>query len=352
MPKLLELQKWLDQWRTRLNRTSYPHLFHPLLKQFWDTLKKTPETFALLERVRNGDANHSSPAADILINHLNGNTQVFDGHFTMPETERDHIKMSYVTLSSMFDTTPELEKENLEEFDTLSIGRIIERKAIALDGSRPLRPQQREALSSFMDVIVEPLILHLESKLETRSSMLALLKHYKSKVELFNRKDLTARMDENPKNAERSAKLHLFEYLHDNRLVYFVEPKIGADEPDLIACQETDDPLIADAKVFTKEKTAITRGFHQVYRYTQDYHASVGYLIVYNRGDRPILIHGDGEEANIQYVCLPSGVMIFFVIIETMPNPKSASQLLRHDPIVVNRDDITTAIYAKPEQAE
>jgi len=273
---------------------------------------------------------------------------MFDGLFTMPATERDHIKMSYAIMTRIFDTTPEIEL--MEEFDTLTIGRLLERKPIAEDGSRALRPQWTEALTSFMNVIVDPLILHLESALGTRSSMLALLKHYKSKVELFNRDDITVRMAQNKKNAERAAKLHLFEYLHDNRLVFFVEPTIGEDEPDLIALQGTDDPLIVEGKIFQEDKRAITSGFHQVYRYTQKYHAPIGYLIVYNTKERPIEIHGDGVEANIQYVRLPSGVMIFFIIIETMPNPKSASKRPRHNPIVVERNEITTAINTKPIQ--
>jgi hypothetical protein len=147
------------------------------------------------------------------------------------------------------------------------------------------------------------------------------------------------------------AKEHLYEYLHDNRIVYFREPTLGEAEPDLVALQGTDDPLIADAKIYTNRKGTITKGFHQVHNYAQKCHAVVGYLIVYNTRDGHIQIHADGQESTIQYIQHTTGIRIYFVIIETFQDPARPSDLPPLQPIVeIKREEIIKAIENPSEE--
>ena len=60
----------------------------------------------------------------------------------------------------------------------------------------------------------------------------------------------------------------------------------------MVSLQQSNDPLIADAKIFNpeagKSKSYILRGFHQLYQYTCDYNQSIGYLVIFNTSQTPL----------------------------------------------------------------
>lgn len=345
-----DLRKWLAQWRIRLQNTSMPHLFHGLIIQFWAGMNSIPEIQALLDRISNWkDANEGTTIASSLHIKVVGTVQLQDD-FVLPATQRDHVRMSFEIIRHAQSAAAFVDKQDSYESQA---GMWIDRKSnIQNLVQNRLRDQWNHRLSMYLQIIVDPLLNQLESELDTKSAVLAMLKRYKSKVELFDKAELAARIANNTSKGERIAKLHLFEYLHGNTLVYFVEPKIGEDEPDLVALQDTDDPLIAEGKVYSTDKRSIKEGFHQVYKYTQRYHAPIGYLVVYNTQSRPIEIQGDGAEANVQYIRLPSNVMIYFLIIDICPNQKSASNLGRHNPIIFECQEITTAALALENESD
>jgi hypothetical protein len=79
--------------------------------------------------------------------------------------------------------------------------------------------------------------------------------------------------------------MHLYEHLHDQGLEFSIEPASASGEADLVSAQNSDDPLIADAKIFdtnkSKGKGYLVKAFQQIYRYTVDYTKPFGYLIIF-----------------------------------------------------------------------
>lgn len=84
----------------------------------------------------------------------------------------------------------------------------------------------------------------------------------------------------------------MYEYLHGCGMEFYIEPTSASGEADMISLQsDSQDPLIADAKVFNPErshgKAYVIKGVHQLYRYACDYNEAVGYLIIFNTSARP-----------------------------------------------------------------
>ncbi|RCV64829.1 hypothetical protein C5S53_06820 [Methanophagales archaeon] len=102
----------------------------------------------------------------------------------------------------------------------------------------------------------------------------------------------------------------------------------------MIAAQKSDEPLIADVKIFNPEKGKgtdyIAKGFNQIYLYTLDYNEPFGYLIIYNTSGQDLRFALANQEQTTPFV-VHNNKTIFVVtidIFETVKGIKTQHNIL------------------------
>jgi len=201
-----------------------------------------------------------------------------------------------------------------------------------------------ETIRAFRDQFLEPLYEYIDEQLDDQRAVLALLRRYKHKCEWFAREAIYGRWKDDTQWGERGLAQHLYEYLHDQGVEFHIEPRSASGEADLIAMQKTEDPLIADAKIFdpdrSKGKAYIAKGFAQVYRYTVDFNEPFGYLIVYLTGKTDLKFTVK-ERAQATPFVVYNNKTIFLLTIDVYPHEESASKRGGLAPTEISEDDLT-----------
>jgi hypothetical protein len=200
-----------------------------------------------------------------------------------------------------------------------------------------------EMIRAFRDQFLEPLYEYIDEQLDDQRAVLALLRRYKHKCEWFAREGIFNRWKDDTKWGERGLAQHLYEYLHDQGIDLHIEPQSASGEADLIAMQKTDDPLIADAKIFdpdrSKGKPYIASGFAQVYRYTIDYNEPFGYLIVYLTGKHDLRFTLKEKVQSTPFIVY-NNKTIFLMTIDIFPHEESASKRGTLTPVEITEEDL------------
>tara|TARA_R110002095_G_scaffold153786_4_gene133625 strand:- start:2605 stop:3636 length:1032 start_codon:yes stop_codon:yes gene_type:complete len=221
-----------------------------------------------------------------------------------------------------------------------------------------------EALELFKEIFVEPLYEYIDEQIDDQRAVLGLLRRYKHNCEWFQRnevldiyqKEVERGTQEGKKGrGEKQLALHLYEYLYNQGLSFSIEPTSISGEADLIASQNTDDPLIADVKLFdpssSKNKSYIIKGFHQVYQYTLDFNEPFGYLVIYKTCEDGLAISAGNQEQSTSFVTV-NGKTIFIVIIDLYPHDKSASKRGKLKTHPISEDEFVTQITDDEETQE
>jgi hypothetical protein len=204
-----------------------------------------------------------------------------------------------------------------------------------------------ESIRAFRDQFLEPLYEYIDEQLDDQRAVLALLRRYKHKVEWFGRDALYKRWKDDTQWGERGLAEHLYEYLHDQGIDFHIEPQSASGEADLIAMQKTDDPLIADAKIFdpdrSKGNSYIAKGFAQVYRYTVDFNEPFGYLIVYLTGKHDLRFTLKEKAQSTPFVVY-NNKTIFLMTIDLFPHEEPASKRGALNPVEITEEDLIKVI--------
>ncbi len=197
-----------------------------------------------------------------------------------------------------------------------------------------------EAIEAIREIFVEPFYEYVDENLDDQRAMLALLMRYKHRSEWFHREKLWEYSNIERK-AEKTLSLDLYSYLYDQGIDFMIEPSSITGEIDLISSQNTDDPLLLDAKVFdgdSRGKSYIRKGFNQIYTYTQQYNEPFGYLVIFKTcekdlrfslkqpGNIPLLVHNHKT--------------IFLITIDIFPNPKPVSQRVPIHAIEITEEEM------------
>jgi hypothetical protein len=205
------------------------------------------------------------------------------------------------------------------------------------------------AVEAFRDLFLEPFYEYLDEQLDEQRAILALLRRYKHKCEWFARDDLFKMWESDTQWGERNLAKHLYEYLHDQGIDFHIEPQSASGEADLIAMQKTDDPLVADAKIFdpdrSKGKSYIAKGFGQVYRYTVDFTEPFGYLIVYLTGKQDLRFALKQKTLSTPFV-VHNNKTIFLLTIDIFPHAESASKRGGLTPQEITEEDLIQVVDA------
>ena len=209
-----------------------------------------------------------------------------------------------------------------------------------------------DSLAYFRSLFLEPLYEYLDEQLDDQRAALALLRRYKHKCEWFQRNYLYDLWDKDTTKGEKHLALHLYEYLYDQGLDFVIEPWSISGEVDLIAAQKSDEPLIADAKIFNPEKGKgkeyIAKGVNQIYRYTMDYNKPFGYLIIYKTCEEDLRFALSNQEQSTPFV-IHNNKTIFLVTIDIFPYETSASKRGPLKSVEITEQDLIRII---PEEKE
>lgn len=142
-------------------------------------------------------------------------------------------------------------------------------------------------------------------------------------------------------NGERNLARHLFEYLHDQGLDFSIEPSCIGGEPDLVAAQNSDEPIIVEAKVL-KDKTSkleIVQWFTQIYNYTLKFNEPMGYLVIYKVCTKHLNLALTNVEQSIPYA-IYNNKTIFFVTIDITDYPVQISESAKPKGITITNKDL------------
>jgi len=219
------------------------------------------------------------------------------------------------------------------ESESAAIGYEIVRRAATVDEHRlPFLDYVHgaswdDALEQFRSGYLDPFYEYIDEHLQDRNLVLAYLVRFKHLAEWFRRNELWAEYSSATGVGERSLAFRLYEYLYEQGIEFSIEPTSASGEADMIGLQGGKDPLLADVKIFDpsggRGKTYIQKGFHQVYRYLQDFNKAVGYLVVFKITDKNL--HVEGAVGNIPRIMI-SNKTIFLVEIDIYPHQASASK--------------------------
>jgi hypothetical protein len=202
-----------------------------------------------------------------------------------------------------------------------------------------------DILNTFRAVFVEPLYEYVDEQLDDQGAVLAFLRRYKQKCEWFQRDELFTLWSGNTRVGERRLARHLYEYLFDQGLDFYIEPSSASGEVDLIADQKGGDRLVADAKVFHNDtpKEYIAKGFNQVYRYLLDYNESSGYLIIYKTSDKDLSFAVSNNSPFMPFV-IHNHKTIFFMVVDISPRGASASKAGRAKAVVISEEELISVV--------
>ncbi|MFC1712164.1 hypothetical protein ACFL6S_00780 [Candidatus Poribacteria bacterium] len=204
-----------------------------------------------------------------------------------------------------------------------------------------------EALEYFKDIFLETLYDYLDEHIDDQRAILALLRRYKHKCEWFQHEHLLNLWESCTQKGEKLLSRHLFEYLHDQGLNFVIEPLSVSGRADLVGAQETEDPIVADMKIFNpdkgKGKSYIASGFNQIYTYMRNYNEPFGYLIIYKTCERDLRFTLAHQTQSTPFV-IHNNKTIFLITIDIAPYEASASKRGVLDVVEITEEDLVQRV--------
>jgi G:T-mismatch repair DNA endonuclease (very short patch repair protein) len=285
----------------KLNSTGYYPAFHNSLIQFWAFLHSTPLFVGLLDALQR----------------------------VHPPLEYEDEAKKIVTGNQI----PEFDDELTQAIVSFFVIKLcVESESNGIEakiGRNYTRTFDTDPLDFFKGFFLEPFYEYLDEQIDDQRMILALLRRYKHKCEWFQREYLFRLWENDTAKGEKLLALHMYEYLHDQGLDFSIEPQSISGKADLIAAQNTDDPLIADAKVFNPEKSKgpgyIAMGFNQIYIYTLDFNEPFGYLIIFKTHEADLKFALTSQSLSTPFV-VHNNKTIFILVIDIFHHEHSASK--------------------------
>jgi hypothetical protein len=313
------------QKRARRLRASEFTVYHFVLKQFWGFLQGQPLLVGIAADLKRHQPDAEATADRI----MGGEPLVFDN-----------------------------------EVEQAAVSCLVIEKCARSAESRPeigiargywLSTNYNEMLEAFSAQFLEPFYEYIDEQLDDRGAILALLRRYKHKCEWFRREQLLHVWSSDTSRGERTLAKDMYEYLHDQGLDIILEPSSVSGEVDLIAAQKTEDPLIADVKIFNPDMSKgpeyIAAGFRQLYTYTLDYNEPFGYLIVFNTSGRDLRFALTDQSQNTPFV-VHNNKTVFLLTIDISHYDKSASKRGPLTPVEITEADLIRVLPAPAPQQE
>ena len=202
-------------------------------------------------------------------------------------------------------------------------------------------------LKVFEAKFIEPFYEYLDEHIAEEHLILHILRRYKHKCEWFQRVKLYDIWDKDRKHGERKLTWHLYEYLHDQGIIFYIDPTSISGKADLVSSQIGQERLVADAKIFNpasgRGKDYIAKGFRQIYDYTQDYNEPFGYLIIFKTCKESLKFSLKEKAIQAPFVT-HNDKTIFFVTIDIFSYEKSASKRGKLKSIEISESDLVKTL--------
>jgi hypothetical protein len=257
----------------------------------------------------------------------------------LSESEEEIAALAYQLMKTILESISTTTSLDIEEFENIIYGiDCAYNRTPASDTSRRLETFRNIFILAFHDYVHE--------QLDEQKIVLGLLIRYKHRCEWFHREDLNHVAQDNSRKSEKLLSLNLYSYLHDQGLNFHIEPSSITGEIDLIAAQGSNDPLLADAKVFdanSRGKSYICKGFNQIYTYTQQYNESCGYLIIFRITDRDLHFSLPQQFHGIPAITY-NHKTIFLITIDICHHEKSVSQRKPLEAITITQEDLISEV--------
>lgn len=288
------------QKRVRRLNSIQSNVFHATLKQFWGFLQGNEIFVGILEELEKRYLQMEKESEKI----------VKDKKPLVFENENENAAVTYFVIKKCVES----EKQDIE----WNIG-----------GSYRTSRHMSEMLDVFRDLFLEPFYEYIDEQLDDQRAILALLRRYKHRCEWFRRNHLFNVWNNDTKKGEKHLSMFLYEYLLDQGIDFNIEPKSVSGEADLVAAQKSDDPLIADVKIFEpnsgRGKDYIAKGFDQIYQYTLDYNEPFGYLIIFKTCKEDLRFALSNISQSTPFV-IHNNKTIFLITIDIFPHEEPASK--------------------------
>ena len=184
-----------------------------------------------------------------------------------------------------------------------------------------------EGLEAFRDIFLEPFYDYLDERIDDQGFILSTLIRYKHKCEWFLRQELYELWCKNKSRGEMKLAQHLYQYLYDQGIDFYVEPASVSGEADMVSAQTGEERLIADAKIFNSEKskTSIAKWYRQIYTYTLDFNEPFGYLVIFKTCEHDLSFSFPEKSLQTHFFSY-NNKTVFFVVIDIFPYKESASK--------------------------
>lgn len=322
-PEFVQNLRYKLQKRVRRLNSVEWQMFIPALRQFWRFFDGNPVYSAIAELLIVGFPELSNDVKRIM-----------GGEGLVGGTEEEAAAIGYALL------------RQVSEFDGIQ-------SVYGFAANFGPASKAYEAVETIREVFLEPLYEYVDEQLDDQRAMLALLLRYKHRSEWFYRDHLGAIVEREPQRGEKLLVIDLYSYLYDQGIDFAIEPSSITGEIDLIAAQGSEDPLLADAKIFDGDKRGkayIRKAFNQIYTYTQQYNEPFGYLVIFKTTDRDLHFSLSTVSCNTPVVVY-NHKTVFLLTIDIYRHPKPVSQRDPLKAVEITEEDLIETIEDASSEA-
>lgn len=197
---------------------------------------------------------------------------------------------------------------------------------------------------SYIEMLINPVIEFFHDRIDNSNSILYLLEKYKKRVEWFKRKELFEKYKTATKEYEQVLEDDFRLFLFDQGIDYpFSTPKSFSGRADLVGLIDTEEPLIAEIKIYDSEKgyrkDRIFSGLSQIVKYTNDYNKDCGYLVVFNIDESEIVFKFSVEQKRFPPRITINNKTYYFVVVN-LYHDFTASKVGKTKTVEINEDEL------------
>ena len=203
-----------------------------------------------------------------------------------------------------------------------------------------------EMTNDLNEAVLDPFFNYLDDRIDDTGNVLYQLQRFKRKAEWFRQQDLHKMYRDDTGSGEKNLDRVLREALFDGGVDFpFSQPDSPSGRADIISLDDSDDPLVLEAKVFdpgrSRGKSHLRQGFHQVLRYANDYQQNVGYLVAFNcSGNQLVWPSEDSSDGEFPPRLMHDGKTFFLIAIDIATDRESASKERPSDRVEISRSEL------------
>ncbi|MFO1006602.1 MAG: hypothetical protein U0929_11625 [Planctomycetaceae bacterium] len=187
----------------------------------------------------------------------------------------------------------------------------------------------QDRYEAFLNEIVVPLCSYLNERVRDGEFLLYMLTRYQRESAWFNGDQLASILDSaDSRKIEEVFDHHLRAWLFREGIDFpFSAPNSPSGRADVIVWQG-EQPLPVEIKVCddaNRDARHVEQGLWQAHRYALDYSKAIGYLVVFNTSDRPLVFEGNVSGDGPPCVVVNS-VSVFVIVVNVTLGRASASK--------------------------